>query len=120
MSNSPVGSSNKPEQSEQSIFTKVRLGAPEKVLWENEDYFAIKDIHPLSPTHLLLIPKVEQATLEDLSIAEKGELLAVAEKVAHHFGITEYRLMINVGRPYQEIFHVHAHIMSETEMKQPG
>lgn len=100
-------------ENHESKFTEVRREQPEKVIWENETYFVLKDIAPQAPTHLLVIPKEEVSTLHHMSKEDKGELVDTVDHVAQELGLRSYKMIINVGKPYQEIFHVHAHLISD-------
>jgi histidine triad (HIT) family protein len=51
-----------------SLFTKIiQKKIPAKIAHEDDTYIAIHDINPQAPVHLLIIPKREIATLNDLS-----------------------------------------------------
>ena len=100
-----------------TIFEKIINGelAAEKV-FENENIIAIKDINPLAPIHILIIPKknitdIQSVGKEDLALV--GEMIAVAQTLATRFGITDgYRLVTNNGSlAGQTIFHLHFHLI---------
>lgn len=98
---------------QESIFTKVRRENPERIVWENQQYFVLNDIRPQAKVHFLVIPKKEVRTLLDMSAQEIGELIETAKLVAKaHFGVPAYQVQINVNAPYQEVFHVHVHVKS--------
>lgn len=100
-----------------SIFQKIIEGKlPAERVFENERILAIKDIHPVAPVHILIIPKKEIHNLqsvqkEDLSLI--GEIILVAQKLAKEYGIEEgYRLIVNNGEEAgQTIFHLHFHLI---------
>lgn len=100
-----------------TIFEKIINGemAAEKV-FESENIIAIKDINPVAPIHILIIPKKKIADLqsidkEDLSLI--GEIITVAQTLAIRFGIIDgYRLVTNNGvLAGQTIFHLHFHLI---------
>lgn len=101
----------------ESIFSKIiRKEIPADIVFENDKIIAIKDIHPVAPVHLLIIPKVEYEDLqsippEDLSIL--GEVGHVAQLLAKQFDITQgYRLLSNNGSAAgQTVFHLHFHLI---------
>lgn len=101
-----------------SIFTKIiNREIPSEIVYEQENIIVIKDINPIAKTHLLIIPKKEIETINDLE-NEDRELLAdmffVAKKVAKDLWIQEwYNLKFNVWKKWwQEIFHIHLHLLS--------
>ncbi|MFA7217506.1 MAG: HIT domain-containing protein, partial [Dehalococcoidales bacterium] len=81
-----------------------------------------KDIHPLTPTHLLVIPVKHISALTDLTPTDNalmGNMIAVANRVAREQGISEsgYRLVINSGKHAgQIVFHLHMHILGGRQM----
>lgn len=100
-----------------TIFKEIIDGKiPSEKVFENERILAIKDINPVAPVHLLIIPKKEIPDLqsvqeEDLPLM--GEIVAVAQKLALEFGVIEgYRLITNNGElSGQIIFHLHFHLI---------
>lgn len=100
-----------------TVFGKIIEGTlPCEKVFENERIIAIKDIHPLAPVHLLIMPK---KTIPDLqSVAEEdlpliGEIVAVAQKLAEEFDVLDgYRLITNCGEEAgQTVFHLHFHLL---------
>ena len=83
-------------------------------VYENEHFFAINDINPKAPIHILLIPKKHIPTLNNLDDKNlAGELLSGIKDVAEHIGIKEYKTIINTGKSAgQEVFHLHIHILA--------
>lgn len=100
-----------------TIFGKIIKGElPAEKVFENERVLVIKDIHPIAPVHLLIIPKKEisslqSATKEDLPLI--AEAMRIAQELALQFGIQEgYRLLTNHGTDAgQTIFHLHFHLI---------
>lgn len=101
----------------ESIFSKIIRGElPAEKVFENERIVAFKDINPAAPVHVLIVTKkeirdIQSVTPEDLPLI--GEIVTVAQQLAHRFGITEgYRLLTNNGSPAgQSIFHLHFHLI---------
>jgi len=98
------------------LFCKIIAGEiPSSKVFEDEDVFAFKDIHPKAPTHVLVIPKKHIPTLADCDDpALLGTLInrvrMIADDVLHL--AAGYRVVINVREGGgQEIFHLHAHIL---------
>lgn len=101
-----------------TIFKKIiDKEIPADVVYEDDLVLAFKDIAPQAPTHILIIPKKEIATVNDVSPDDEqrlGRLLLVASKIAKEQGIDEsgYRLIINVNEDGgQEVFHLHMHLL---------
>lgn len=100
-----------------TIFGKIISGdLPSNKVYESETLLAIKDISPQAPVHLLLIPKKEYSSLqevpkEDLSIME--EVVEVAQMLAEKFEVADnYRLLTNIGsKAGQAVFHLHFHLI---------
>jgi len=102
-----------------SIFTKIIEGEiPSEKLYEDDDILVIKDINPKAKTHLLIIPKKEIPTINDLEDDDR-ELLAdmffVAKRLAKELWIQEgYKLNFNVWeKGWQEVMHIHLHLLSD-------
>lgn len=102
---------------QKTIFARIIAGElPCEKVFENDRILAIKDIHPVAPVHLLIMPKKEISSLqalqkEDLSLM--GEIVAVAQLLAKQFEITDgYRLLTNNGEEAgQTVFHLHFHLI---------
>ena len=101
-----------------TIFKKIiDKEIPADIVYEQDDIIVIKDINPKAKTHLLIIPKKEIPTINDLE-SEDRELLAemffVAKKVAKELWIQDwYKLLFNVWKNWwQEVMHIHLHLLS--------
>lgn len=101
-----------------SIFTKIiNREIPSDIVFENETIIVIKDINPEAKTHLLIIPKKEIETINDLE-KEDTQLIAdmffIAKKLAFELWISEwYKLHFNVWKKWwQEVMHIHLHLLS--------
>lgn len=103
------------------IFCKIAAGEiPSKKVYEDDLVFAFHDIHPLRPTHMLVIPKKHIASLAQVSAADEpalGRILSVAQKLAAENGSADgFRCIINTGRVGgQEVPHLHLHILGGAE-----
>lgn len=105
-----------------TVFGKIINGElPAEIIYESDCLLVIKDIHPVAPVHLLIIPKKEIKDLqslpqEDLSIIQ--EVALVAQKMADKFGIsTGYRLITNNGpQGGQEVYHLHFHLIGGRQL----
>ena len=104
--------------SEPSVFTRIRTGdIPGEIISETENVFAIRDIAPQAPVHLLVIPKTERyRNVGELAAADPGllgEMIAMAGSIAAEHADGDYRLVFNTGaNAGQTVFHVHAHVLA--------
>ena len=110
---------------EDSLFTKIRKGdIPGKIVYQDDLCFAIEDINPQAPVHILIIPikeieKVSDASEEDINLL--GHLLHISKKIAqdHHLD-SNYRLIINNGAGAgQSVFHIHVHLLGGRSLEWP-
>lgn len=100
------------------LFCKFASGAiPVDKLHDDELCYALRDIEPKAPVHLLVIPKAHVFSTQEVS-EEHGGLLVrmfqVAERLAKQEGVSEsgYRLVFNVGPDSgRTIFHLHLHVL---------
>lgn len=96
--------------------------APADIIYEDDLCMVIRNINPLAPTHLLVLPKRHFDSLNELTAADEtlaGHLLLTARLTAERLGLVEsgYRLAINSGRGAgQTVFHLHVHLLSGCKM----
>ena len=106
---------------EPTVFHKIVAGElPADVVYEDDDVLVFKDIHPLAPTHWLLIAKKEAdfvasiADVDESTAHVPGMLIAKAQQVAKEKGIDGYKLQFCVGEGGgQSVFYLHLHLMSD-------
>jgi len=110
----------------QTLFERiVARESPATFVYEDDMVAAFRDIRPVAPTHVLLVPKkpipsISAATLEDQPTL--GHLLLKAAAVAEKLGLKEtgYRLVVNNGRDAGEtVPHLHIHILGGRPMGWP-
>lgn len=101
-----------------SIFSQIISGEiPSDIVYHDELVTAFRDINPQAPTHILIVPNREIATVNDVEASDEqalGRLFLVAKKLAAEEGIAEkgYRLIVNCGgHGGQEVFHLHMHLI---------
>lgn len=101
-----------------TIFKKIiDKEIPADIVYEDDLVLAFKDIAPQAPTHILIIPKKEIPTVNDVTADDEqqlGRLFVVAAKIAKEQEIDKsgYRLIINVNEDGgQEVFHLHMHLL---------
>jgi len=105
------------------VFCKIVAGEiPADILYQNEGMIAFRDINPLAPTHLLIIPKKHIPSLGHLSEAELsliGDMVNTANQMAKREGIAEsgYRLVINCGKQGGQLVpHLHMHLLGGRQL----
>jgi histidine triad (HIT) family protein len=109
-----------------TILKKIIDGViPSEKVFENERILAIKDIHPVAPIHILIMPKKEIPSLQDLKEEDFPliqEIIGVAQKLAAEFEITDgYRFLTNSGvESGQTIFHLHFHLIGGRRLTHLG
>lgn len=101
-----------------TIFSKIiSKDIPADIVYEDDDILAFRDINPQAPEHILIIPKREIPTINDLEQSDAklvGELILKAKDIAKSLGISEkgYRLVFNCNEDAgQEVFHIHLHLL---------
>lgn len=102
------------------IFCKIASGElATELLAQNETAVAFRDINPQAKVHILCVPKVHVENIAALeSESELLGLFDLIREVAGEFTDGQFRLQFNTGeREGQSVFHVHAHILSQTEKK---
>ena len=107
-------------------FCKIISGdLPGKIVYQDAETTAFRDIHPVAPTHILIVPNKHIESINDISSQDEGlvgHLLLVARELAAKEGIANsgYRLIINTGRnANQTIFHLHLHLIGGQPVRYP-
>ncbi len=89
---------------------------PSQVIFENALAFALLDRSPVTPGHVLLIPRRHVVNWFETASGERQALLALADE-AHAWLLREHRpdgfnLGVNIGEAGgQTVFHVHLHLI---------
>ena len=103
---------------QETIFSKIiRREIPADILYQDDLVTAFRDINPRAPTHILIVPNVLIATVNDVEPDHElalGRLFTVARKLAAEAGIAEngYRLIMNCNQHGgQEVYHIHMHLV---------
>jgi histidine triad (HIT) family protein len=89
---------------------------------ETDNAFAVRDINPQSPVHLLVISKKRYPTLLQAPEALLGEMMALARRVAEEQDIARdgFRLVINTHpQGGQSVYHLHIHVLGGRQMRWP-
>ncbi len=108
------------------LFCKIIAGdIPSEKVYEDDDVYAFRDVNPVAPLHVLIIPKKHIATLNDLENDDTqrvGKLMLVAKHIANQEGYAEegYRTVINCGeKAGQSVFHIHLHLLAGRSLNWP-
>ncbi len=111
--------------SEDTIFGKIARGeADAKIVYEDDQCLAFRDMFPAAPMHILVIPRKPIPRLcdaEEADAALLGHMMLVANKVAEQEGLGDkFRLVINNGEGAgQSVFHLHMHIIGGRDLSWP-
>lgn len=102
----------------ENIFSKIVLHEiPAKIVYQDKLVTAFRDASPQAPVHILVVPNILIATINDVRPHHAkmlGHMIIVAAKIADHEGIANdgYRLILNCNQHSgQEIFHIHMHLV---------
>jgi diadenosine tetraphosphate (Ap4A) HIT family hydrolase len=102
-----------------TIFHKIiRREIPADIVFEDEHVIAFRDIAPQAPVHVLFVPKVDFATLNDVPASQAdviGKLAVAAADYAKKEGFAEkgYRIVMNCNAEAgQTVFQIHLHLLA--------
>ncbi len=106
------------------LFCRIARGEiPAKMIVNNKEIAAFRDISPQAPTHILIIHKKHIASLDDVNDPNLlGQMMAMAAALARQEGIakTGYRTVINTGKNGgQSVDHLHIHLLGGRQMTWP-
>ena len=101
-----------------NVFAKILRGElPCDKVHESEHALAFRDINPLTPAHVLVIPKGKYVSMDDFTAAASAEEIAgffrAIGETARKLGVDKsgYRFLSNHGRDaHQEVPHFHVHV----------
>ena len=108
---------------EDCLFCKIIKGEiPCEKVYENEEIFAFKDIHPKTPVHILVIPKKHIASIKDIQVKDEvliGKLFIAIQNIAKQYGLENgYRIVNNCGIDGgQEVMHLHFHLLGGKKLE---
>ncbi len=104
---------------EDCLFCKIIKGEiPSNKVYEDEEILAFKDINPVAPIHILVIPKKHIGSLAHMEKEDEiivGKIYGVINKIAEEQGFKEngYRVIVNCGKDAgQEVMHLHFHLLA--------
>ena len=100
-----------------TVFSKiVRRELPADIVFETDRALAFRDLHPVAPVHVLVIPKDPVVNVGEALQTQEGllgHLLWVAAEVARQEGVGDaFRVVTNSGAGAgQSVFHLHLHVI---------
>ena len=100
------------------IFCKIAdKKVDAKFVYEDKEIMAFKDIHPIAPVHVLIVPKKHIVSINDLTDNDAllvGKMIIKAKDIAKELKIDEggYKLLFRTGKHGgQEVDHIHLHLI---------
>ena len=104
------------------LFCKIVAGViPSTKVYEDETVLAFRDIAPMAPTHILVIPKTHIASVAEVTAENSGvvaHIFEVIAKIAKDEGLEEgFRVVSNCGDDAgQTVHHLHFHILGGKQL----
>ena len=108
-----------------TIFQKIiDREIPAEIVYEDDLCLAFRDIRPQAPVHLLVIPKKEIPSVNEITAADEplvGHLFLVMAKLAAQLGLSGgYRVVANCGPDAgQDVMHLHFHLLAGRRLQWP-
>lgn len=109
-----------------TLFSKIANGeVPADIVFESDDVVAFRDINPQAPTHILIIPRKQIATINDIEPEDEvlvGRMFSAAKAIAANEGLAEdgYRVVMNCNQAAgQTVFHIHLHLLGGRNLTWP-
>ena len=109
------------------VFCKIAAHEVDSnILYEDDQVVAFRDLKPLAPVHLLVVPKKHLETVADLTEQDEplmGHMVTVANQLAQDKGVNEkgYRLIVNCGpQAGQAVSHLHLHLLAGRQLSGLG
>lgn len=108
------------------LFCNIAQGRLQAdIVYQTDELIAFRDRYPVAPTHVLIIPKVHIATINETSTEHEallGKMILAAQHIAVEQTIHEngYRLLFNVNHDGgQQIYHIHLHLLGGRPLTWP-
>ena len=104
------------------LFCKIAAGEiPSTKVYEDDQVLAFRDIAPMAPTHILVIPKAHIPSVDGITAENSGVVAHIFEtipQIAQAEGLTGgYRVVSNCGADAgQTVHHLHFHILGGKEL----
>jgi histidine triad (HIT) family protein len=111
---------------ENCLFCGIASGdIPADIVYQDDDVVAFRDIHPVAPVHVLVIPRKHLAHFGEFAEEDEvlmGRIVRTAARVATEEGVagSGYRSVINSGEDAnQTVRHLHLHVIGGRRMGWP-
>lgn len=103
------------------LFCEIIAGnIPSTKVYEDDTILAFKDIAPVAPVHIIVVPKIHIESANDVTSENSKYVAAIFEKIpeiAKSQGIDSYRIINNCGEDAgQTVKHLHFHIIGGVKM----
>lgn len=111
--------------SEKTVFKRILDGEiPAEVVYQDDRCMAFCDINPQAPIHVVVIPRKEIPSVNDLTEEDAslvGHIMVVMAKLAAQLGLTAgYRVVVNCGPDAgQTVYHLHFHLLGGRTLDWP-
>ena len=109
-----------------TIFSKIiNKEIKSDIVYEDDQILAFEDVNPQAPVHILIIPKKEIKTINDIEVDDIeviGKLFLVAKDIAKEKKIDKdgYRVVMNCNDyAGQTVFHIHLHLLGGRKFSWP-
>lgn len=100
------------------IFCRIISGdIPSDMVYSDDEVVAFRDVRPVAPTHILIVPRRHIAGINDVEEADAAlvaRMMLLARRLAQEEGVAQsgYRLVVNCGPDGgQEVMHLHLHLI---------
>jgi histidine triad (HIT) family protein len=110
----------------EDLFLKIiKREIPADIVYENDEILAFRDINPQAPSHVLIIPKIQIRTINDIEGENTeliGKMFLVAAEIARQEGFAEegYRVVMNCNQAGGHmVYHIHLHLLGGRQMGWP-
>ena len=104
------------------LFCKIVAGEiPSTKVYEDDSILAFRDIAPMAPTHILVIPKAHIPSVDGITAENSAVVAHIFETIpaiaAQEHLVNGYRVVSNCGQDAgQTVPHLHFHILGGTEL----
>lgn len=104
------------------LFCKIIAGEiPSQKVYEDENVYAFRDIHPMAPVHVLVVPKMHISSADEICAENSAAVAHIFEaipKIAAECGLQNgYRVVTNCGADAcQSVGHLHFHLLGGTQL----
>jgi len=103
------------------LFCKIIAGEiPSAKVYEDDKVYAFKDISPVAPVHVLVVPKKHYSSVMEVDDPIVfGQIFEVIQKLAKEFGVSEdgFRIVNNCGdNGCQSVKHIHFHLIGGKQL----